>query len=78
MGVSGGGGSSQAFATAGLGLGEARPQAAEITKTFGERCPEVIVNSKQEKADYVVLLDPEGGRGIFRKGQPGGAVCELN
>ena len=76
MGVSGGGGSSQGFATA--GLGEARPQAAEITKTFGERCPEVIVNSKQEKADYVVLLDPEGGRGIFRKGQPGGAVFELN
>ena len=30
--------------------GGARPQTAEIIKTFGERCPEVKVNNKQEKA----------------------------
>jgi hypothetical protein len=47
--------------------GGARPQTAEIIKTFGERCPGVIVNNKQEKSDYVVLLDHEGGKGLIRK-----------
>ncbi|MGA7449520.1 MAG: PEGA domain-containing protein [Terriglobales bacterium] len=46
--------------------GGARPQTAEIIKTFGERCPQVKVNNKQEKADYVVLLDHEGGKGLLR------------
>ena len=44
--------------------GGARPQTAEIIKTFGERCEQVIVNNKQEKADYVVVLDHEGGKGV--------------
>ena len=43
--------------------GGARPQTAEIIKTFGERCPKVTVNNKQEYADYVVVLDHEGGKG---------------
>jgi hypothetical protein len=47
--------------------GGARPQTAEIIKTFGERCPEAIVNNKQDKADYIVLLDHEGGKGFARK-----------
>jgi len=46
--------------------GGARPQTAEIIKTFGERCPEVLVNNIQEKTDYVVLLDHEGGKGVLR------------
>ena len=46
----------------GASKGGARPQTAEIIKTFSERCPAVIVNNKQEKADYVVLLDHEGGK----------------
>jgi hypothetical protein len=64
--ISGGvGGTSDAFG--GATKGGARPQTAEIIKTFGERCPAVIVNNKQEKADYVVLLDHEGGKDlIFR------------
>lgn len=45
--------------------GGARPQTAEITKTFGERCPDVVVNNKQERADYIVLLDHEGGKASF-------------
>jgi PEGA domain len=45
--------------------GGARPQTAEIIKTFGERCEQVIVNNKQEKADYVVVLDHEGGKGYL-------------
>ena len=47
--------------------GGARPQTAEIVKTFGERCPEVIVNNKPDKADYVVLLDHEGGKGLVKR-----------
>jgi len=47
--------------------GGARPQTAEIIKTFGERCPEVVINNKQEKADYVVVLDHEGGKGVVRR-----------
>ncbi len=47
--------------------GGARPQTAEIIKTFGERCPNVTINNKQDKADYVVLLDHEGGKGWIRK-----------
>src|SRR5271166_6515484 len=45
--------------------GGARPQTAEIIKTFGQRCPEVVVNNKQDKADYVVVLDHEGGKSIL-------------
>ena len=47
--------------------GGARPQTAEIVKTFGERCPDVIVNNKPDKADYVVLLDHEGGKGLIKR-----------
>ena len=46
--------------------GGARPQTAEIIKTFGERCPQVVINNKQDKADYIVLLDHEGGKGYLR------------
>jgi hypothetical protein len=47
--------------------GGARPQSAEIIKTFGEKCPNVMINMKQEKADYVVVLEHEGGKGWARK-----------
>ncbi len=47
--------------------GGARPQTAEIVKTFGERCPDVIVNNKPDRADYVVLLDHEGGKGLIKR-----------
>jgi hypothetical protein len=59
------GGSNGTFA--GHASGGARPQTAEIIKTFGERCPDVIVNNKLEKADYVVVLDHEGGKGLIRR-----------
>ena len=51
----------------GTSKGGARPQTAEIIKTFGERCPLVIVNNRQEKADYVVLLDHEGGKDLISR-----------
>ena len=47
--------------------GGARPQTAEIIKTFSERCENVIVNNKKEKADYVVLLHHEGGKDLVRR-----------
>jgi protein-tyrosine-phosphatase len=45
--------------------GGARPQTAEIIKTFGERCSQVVVNDIRDKADYVVVLDHEGGKSIL-------------
>ena len=57
------GGSSDALA--GHSSGGARPQTAEIIKTFGERCPQVVINNKQDKADYIVVLDHEGGKSIL-------------
>jgi len=49
-----------------ISRGGARPQTAEIIKTFGERCPQTTVNNILEKADYVVVLDHEGGKGYLR------------
>src|SRR5215469_4080810 len=34
--------------------GGARPQTAEIIKTFGERCPQAMINNKENIADYIV------------------------
>ena len=59
-----GGGSAAGFGSA--SHGGARPQTAEIIKTFGERCPDVVVNNIQEKADYIVLLDHEGGKSVLQ------------
>ena len=58
-----GGGSSSPFG--GETHGGARPQTAEIVKTFNERCPDVVVNNKQDKADYVVVLEHEGGKSFI-------------
>lgn len=46
--------------------GGARPQTAEIIKTFGERCPAVTVNNRQDAADYIVVLDHEGGKSLLQ------------
>ena len=48
----------------GAGGGD-RPQTAEIIKTFNQRCPQVTINNNKEKADYIVLLDHEGGKELF-------------
>ncbi len=64
--ISGGGGGSNSGFGGGV-KGGARPQTAEIVKTFTERCPDVVINNKKEKADYVAVLDHEGGKGWARK-----------
>jgi hypothetical protein len=61
--ASGSGGTGGTFG--GAAHGGARPQTAEIIKTFGERCPDVVANNIQSKADYIVLLDHEGGKSIL-------------
>ena len=57
----GGGGNWAGFGEA--ASGGARPQTAEIVKTFGERCSDVVTNNIPRRADYVVVLDHEGGKG---------------
>lgn len=47
--------------------GGARPQTVEIIKTFGEKCPAVVVTMDKAQAQYVVLFDREGGKGIALK-----------
>ncbi len=51
---------------AGVSTGGARPQTAEIIKTFRERCPDLEATMEKEKADYFVILDHEGGKGWLR------------
>lgn len=50
----------------GYEAGGARPQTAEIIKTFNERCPQVTITSNIQKADFAVTLDHEGGKGYLR------------
>ena len=50
----------------GTNSGGARPQTAEVIKTFGQRCPQVIVNLRADASDYVVELDHEGGKGLLQ------------
>jgi hypothetical protein len=47
--------------------GGARPQTAEIIKTLNERCPEITVTNRLDKADFVLTLDHEGGKGLVRR-----------
>jgi hypothetical protein len=54
-------------AESGSSSGGARPQTAEIMKTFGERCPAVTVTINRDKADYIVILQHEGGKEVFQR-----------
>lgn len=49
------------------GKGGAKPQTAEIVKTMHERCPQVIVTRNEESADYILVLEHEGGKVFVRK-----------
>jgi hypothetical protein len=54
-------------AAAGRFAGGARPQTVEVIKTFGERCPGVVITMDKTQAQYIVLFDHEGGKGYARK-----------
>jgi hypothetical protein len=45
--------------------GGARPQTAEIIKTFNERCPAVTVTDTKDRANFAIILDHEGGKGVL-------------
>jgi hypothetical protein len=47
--------------------GGARPQTAEIIKTFNQRCPEYTVTNNKDRANYAAILDHEGGKGALRR-----------
>jgi hypothetical protein len=51
----------------GYQAGGARPQTAEIMKTFNQRCPSVTITNNVAKADFAVILDHEGGKGLARR-----------
>ena len=63
----GGGAGGAGGSFGGSAKGGARPQTAEIVKTFGERCPDVVPNNLRDKSDYVVILDHEGGKDFFSR-----------
>lgn len=48
-------------------VGGSRPQTAELMKNFSEKCPAVVVTNRADLADFVVLFDREGGKGILRR-----------
>ncbi len=58
------GGELAVFDEGGVGevSGGARPQTAEIVKTLHDRCPKLIVTRKEERADYILVLQHEGGK----------------
>lgn len=63
--VIGGWGASLGSAGGGT-AGGARPQTAEIIKTFNQRCPQYTVTNNKERANFAVILDHEGGKGVLR------------
>ena len=63
-GAGGGGGNRNGWGASSSFSGGARPQTAEIIKTLNQRCPELTVTDILGKADFVVTLDHEGGKGL--------------
>jgi hypothetical protein len=57
---------SESVGGGGYTAGGARPQTAEIIKSFNQRCPQVTITNNVRKADFAVLLDHEGGKGYLQ------------
>jgi hypothetical protein len=64
-GSGGGGGNKNGWAAGSSFSGGARPQTAEIIKTLNQRCPELTVTNNLGKANFVIVLDHEGGKGVL-------------
>jgi hypothetical protein len=60
-----GGGNGNGWGASSSFSGGARPQTAEIIKTVNERCPEFTVTDNLGRADFVLTLDHEGGKGAL-------------
>jgi hypothetical protein len=65
-GSSAAGGNNNGWGATSSFSGGARPQTAEIVKTLNQRCPEITVTDNLSKADFVIVLDHEGGKGALR------------
>jgi hypothetical protein len=64
-GGSSAGGNKNGWGSSSWMAGGARPQTAEIIKTLNQRCPELTVTNNLSKADFVMTLDHEGGKGLL-------------
>jgi hypothetical protein len=64
-GAGGGGGNKNGWGASSSFSGGARPQTAEIIKTLNQRCSELTVTNNLGKADFVIVLDHEGGKGAL-------------
>ena len=64
-GSGGAGGNKNGWGGASSFAGGARPQTAEIIKTINQRCPQLTVTNNLGKADFVLTLDHEGGKGLL-------------
>jgi hypothetical protein len=64
-GGSSAGGNKNGWGASSWMAGGARPQTAEIIKTLNQRCPELTVTNNLSKADFVMTLDHEGGKGLL-------------
>jgi hypothetical protein len=64
-GGSSAGGNKNSWGASSWMAGGARPQTAEIIKTLNQRCPELTVTNNLQKADFVLTLDHEGGKGLL-------------
>jgi hypothetical protein len=51
----------------GASRGGAKPRTAETMKRFSRQCQNVVVTLYKEKADFIVLLEHEGGKDLFNK-----------
>jgi hypothetical protein len=47
--------------------GGAKPRTAETMKRFNRQCQNFVVTMYKDKADFVVLLEHEGGKDLFNK-----------
>jgi hypothetical protein len=65
-GYSSAGGNSNGWGSSSSFSGGARPQTAEIIKTLNERCPQITVTSRLDRADFVLTLDHEGGKALLQ------------
>jgi hypothetical protein len=63
-----GGWSADTERAAGVTRGGARPQTAEIMKTFRERCPMLTVTIDRSRADYRRLARSRGWQGVAASG----------
>ena len=61
------GGSNRGWGGSSWIAGGARPQTVEIIKTLNQRCPEITVTNNLQKADFVITLDHEGGKGLLQR-----------